>query len=45
MNLFDASLYTELRVAEPEEMTTKRLNRLGIEIGSLAALIADSYFV
>ncbi len=39
------ALYTELRIAEPEEMTTKRLNRLGIEIGSLAALIADTYFV
>ncbi len=38
------SLDTELRVNEPEEMTTPKLNRLGIEIGNLAGLIADAYF-
>jgi uncharacterized circularly permuted ATP-grasp superfamily protein/uncharacterized alpha-E superfamily protein len=38
-------LHTDLRVAEPEDMTTAKLNRLGIEIGNLAGLIADSYFV
>jgi uncharacterized circularly permuted ATP-grasp superfamily protein/uncharacterized alpha-E superfamily protein len=39
------SLDTELRVNEPEDMTTAKINRLGIEIGNLAGLIADSYFV
>lgn len=39
------SLDTELRVTEPEDMTTAKLNRLGIEIGNLAGLIADAYFV
>ena len=38
-------LHTDLRVAEPEEMTTAKLNRLGIEIGNLAGLIADAWFV
>jgi len=38
-------LHTDLRVAEPEDMTTAKLNRLGIEIGNLAGLIADAYFV
>lgn len=38
-------IHTELRVTEPEEMTTKKLNRLGLEIGNLAVLIADAYFV
>ena len=38
-------LHTDLRVSEPEDMTTARLNRLGIEIGNLAGLIADAYFV
>lgn len=39
------SLDTELRVNEPEDMTTAKINRLGIEIGNLAGLIADAYFV
>jgi len=38
------SLHTELRVTEPEDLTTAKLNRLGIEIGNLAGLIADAYF-
>ena len=38
-------LHTELRVAEPEDMTPDRLAELGAEIGRLAGLIADSYFV
>ena len=38
------SIYTELRIAEPHELTTKKLNRLGIEITSLATLIAHTYF-
>ncbi len=38
------SIHTELRIAEPHELTTKKLNRLGIEISSLATLIADTYF-
>ena len=39
------SLHTDLRVTEPEDMTTEKLNQLGIEVGNLAALIADAYFV
>ena len=39
------TLDTELRVTEPEDMTTSKINRLGIEIGNLAGLIADAYFV
>lgn len=39
------TLDTELRVTEPEDMSTAKLNRLGIEIGNLAGLIADAYFV
>ena len=39
------ALHTELRVAEPEDMTPERLAELGAEIGRLAGLIADSYFV
>ncbi|MGV3490314.1 MAG: circularly permuted type 2 ATP-grasp protein [Devosia sp.] len=38
------SLHTELRVYEPEELSTAKLNRLGIDIGNLAGLIADAYF-
>ncbi len=38
------SLDTELRVTEPEDMTTTKLNRLGVDIGNLAGLIADAYF-
>lgn len=38
-------LHTELRVTEPEDMVTRKLNRLGVEIGNLANLIADAYFV
>jgi uncharacterized circularly permuted ATP-grasp superfamily protein/uncharacterized alpha-E superfamily protein len=38
-------LHTDLRVAEPSDMTTAKLNRLGIEIGNLAGLLADAYFV
>jgi uncharacterized circularly permuted ATP-grasp superfamily protein/uncharacterized alpha-E superfamily protein len=38
-------LHTELQVAEPEDMTPERLTSLGAEIGLLAGLIADAYFV
>lgn len=38
-------IHTELRVTEPEDMATKKLNRLAVEIGNLANLIADAYFV
>jgi uncharacterized circularly permuted ATP-grasp superfamily protein/uncharacterized alpha-E superfamily protein len=37
-------LHTQLRVAEPEDMTSERLAGLGSEIGRLADLIADAYF-
>jgi uncharacterized alpha-E superfamily protein len=38
-------LHTQLRVAEPEDMTPERLAELGGEIARLAGLIADAYFV
>jgi uncharacterized circularly permuted ATP-grasp superfamily protein/uncharacterized alpha-E superfamily protein len=38
-------LHTQLRVAEPEDMTSARLAELGAEIGRVAGLIADAYFV
>jgi uncharacterized alpha-E superfamily protein len=38
------SIDTELRVTEPEDMSTAKLNRLGVDIGNLAGLIADAYF-
>jgi uncharacterized circularly permuted ATP-grasp superfamily protein/uncharacterized alpha-E superfamily protein len=38
-------LHTQLRVAEPEDMTSERLAELAAEIGRLAGLIADAYFV
>ena len=38
-------LHTSLRVAEPEDMTPASLASLGAEIGRLAGLIADAYFV
>ncbi len=38
-------LHTQLRVAEPEDMTSERLAELSAEIGRLAGLIADAYFV
>jgi uncharacterized alpha-E superfamily protein len=38
-------LQTQLLVAEPEDLTTERLGELGDEIGRLAGLIADAYFV
>ncbi|RYE07865.1 MAG: hypothetical protein EOP22_16130 [Hyphomicrobiales bacterium] len=38
-------LQTQLRVAEPEDMTPERLAELCAEIGRLAGLIADAYFV
>lgn len=38
-------LHTQLLVAEPEDMTAVRLAELGAEIGRLAGLIADAYFV
>jgi len=38
-------LHTQLRVAEPEDMTPDRLAELGTEIARLAGLIADAYFV
>ncbi len=39
------ALQTQLRTAEPEDMTTERLGVLGNGIGALAGLIADAYFV
>lgn len=38
-------LHTQLRVAEPEDMTSDRLGFLGTEIGRLAELLANAYFV
>ena len=38
-------VHTELRIAEPETISTSDLDRLGLEIGSLADLIAAAYFV
>jgi uncharacterized circularly permuted ATP-grasp superfamily protein/uncharacterized alpha-E superfamily protein len=38
-------LHTDLRIAEPEEMTPAKLDGLSFGIGSLAELIAASYFV
>lgn len=38
-------LHTQLRVAEPEDMDSDRLTELSAEIGRLAGLIADAYFV
>lgn len=38
------ALHTELRIFDPEDLTTPKLNRLGSEIGNLAGLIADAYF-
>jgi uncharacterized alpha-E superfamily protein len=38
-------LHTQLLVAEPEDMSADRLAALGAEIGRLAGLIADAYFV
>jgi uncharacterized circularly permuted ATP-grasp superfamily protein/uncharacterized alpha-E superfamily protein len=38
-------LHTQLRVAEPEDMTSGRFAALAAEIGRLAGLIADAYFV
>jgi uncharacterized alpha-E superfamily protein len=38
-------LHTELRIADPEDMTTERLGALGDGIGQLADLIAHAYFV
>lgn len=37
-------LDTELRISDPEDWTTPKLNRLGIDVGNLAGLIADAYF-
>jgi uncharacterized circularly permuted ATP-grasp superfamily protein/uncharacterized alpha-E superfamily protein len=36
---------TELRVAEPAEMTPKRLDKLAADLGMLASLVAAAYFV
>jgi uncharacterized circularly permuted ATP-grasp superfamily protein/uncharacterized alpha-E superfamily protein len=38
-------IHTELRIAEPETITTEDLDRLGTRIGALADLIASAYFV
>ena len=38
-------LHTELRIAEPETVTSADLERLSGEIGALADLIATAYFV
>ena len=37
-------IHTDLRIAEPEEMTPERLDQLGHAIGDLAGLIASEYF-
>ncbi len=39
------SLHTDLRVTEPEDVSTEALDRLRDEIANLAVLIADAYFV
>jgi uncharacterized circularly permuted ATP-grasp superfamily protein/uncharacterized alpha-E superfamily protein len=36
---------TQLRVAEPGDMTPERLEKLAADIGTLAALVAAAYFV
>ncbi|MNL74014.1 hypothetical protein D3C87_1995650 [compost metagenome] len=36
---------TELRVAEPADMTPARLEKLAADIGILAGLVAAAYFV
>ncbi len=36
---------TELRVADPEDMTAERLNKLAGDIGTLSSLVAAAYFV
>lgn len=36
---------TELRTAEPADMTPKRLDRLAADIGMLSSLVAAAYFV
>lgn len=36
---------TELRIAEPDRMSPKRLDRLAADIGMLADLVAAAYFV
>jgi len=38
-------LHTRLRIAEPDHVTTADLERLGGDIGRIAALIAAAYFV
>jgi uncharacterized circularly permuted ATP-grasp superfamily protein/uncharacterized alpha-E superfamily protein len=38
-------LHTQLRIAEPDDMTSERLAGLGAAIAGLAGLIADAYFV
>ena len=36
---------TELRIAEPADMTPQRLDKLAADIGVLAGLVAAAYFV
>ena len=36
---------TDLRIAEPADMTPERLDRLAADIGTLASLVAAAYFV
>ena len=38
-------IHTELRITEPDDVTTETLDRLSAGIGNLAELIAASYFV
>jgi uncharacterized alpha-E superfamily protein len=38
-------LHTSLVIAEPQDMSPERLDRLTDEIGRLSGLIADAYFV
>jgi len=38
-------IHTELRIAEPETLTPDDLDRLSVQIGALAGLIAGAYFV
>jgi uncharacterized alpha-E superfamily protein len=39
------AIHTELTITEPEAMTTETLRRLGRDVGALAGLLADAYFV
>jgi uncharacterized alpha-E superfamily protein len=38
-------LHTELRIADPADMTPHRLDKLAADIGVLSSLVAAAYFV